>query len=230
MTLEELVNEFRDKATSAPDINTFIFDELDSIDEFASTSYPLMLLRPTEDVIIPRRNEQDYNIEMFILDNYYESASDADSLEKKFSDMQESGTTIIQEMYEVAEVKNVENVTVNRAQEEYNDNLIVVQFNFTIRVHDCKELLRKPSSLTADSTIAGQIDLNWNDNESSESNYEIFRSSDMGTWSSIATIASDSTSYSDTGLNSGEVYFYRVRATSASNRSAFSQLAFKVSL
>lgn len=223
MTLEELVDKIDDIAISSPDINTFVFDDLEAVNELHATSYPLCFLTPTQDSIDPRANEQDYVLELFIMDTYFQD--DADSLRKKYSDLQRYGVQIIQEMYDVPEIKDVDSVTINRGQDQYNDNLIVVQFSFTVRVHDCLRLLKKPTGFTATAVSSSQIDLAWYDRESNETSYEIYRSLDNSTWTSLTSIASDSTSYSDIGLDSSTEYYYRVRCLSSSNRSPFSNVA-----
>lgn len=226
MTLKELVDEFESKSTAHPYINSFVFDDLEAINELHATDYPLLLLRPTEDTIDPRNNEQDYGIEMYLLDVYYQD--DAKTLREKYSDMQEWGVQVIQELYEVPEIKKVDEITVDRDQDNYNDNLVVIQYTFNVRVHDCMTLLRKPSSLSATAASASQIDLTWLDNESTETSYEIFRSTNLSTFTSLATVAADEVSYSDTGLDASSVYFYKVRAINADNLSAFSNIAFAV--
>ena len=42
------------------------------------------------------------------------------------------------------------------------------------------------------------------------------------TSSTVATLAADSTSYSATGLDPSTLYYFRVRATTATNRSPYS--------
>ena len=222
MKLEELVDKIESLVTSDPNIDTFLFDEPEKVNELHATDYPLLLMNPLEDTIDPRANEQDYNLELFLLDTYYQD--DTKSLRQKYSDMQIWGLQLIQEIYDVAQIRNVDNVTVNRGTEQYNDNLAVVQFSFTVRVFDCMRLLRKPSNLTATAASSSQIDLAWNDNESSETNYEVSRSIDNSTWTTVATIAADSTTYSDTALDPSTLYYYRVRATTSTNRSAFSNI------
>lgn len=226
MTLEELVDEFESKTTSHPSINTFIFEDLEAINELHSTDYPLVLLRPTEDTIQPRKNEQDYNIEMYMLDVYHQD--DAKTLRKKYSDMQDWGIQVIQDLYEVSEIKNVGDITVDRGQDRYNDNLVVLQYNFTIRVHECMGDLVKPANLAAVAASSSQIDLTWTDYDTTETNYEVYRSLDFGTWTLVNTIAADSNSYSDTGLDSSTLYFYKVRAITSTNYSQFSKFSYAV--
>jgi len=220
MKLEELVDKIESLVTSDPNIDTFLFDEPEKVNELHATDYPLLLMNPLEDSIDPRANEQDYNLELFLLDTYYQD--DTKSLRQKYSDMQIWGLQLIQEIYDVAQIRNVDNVTVNRGTEQYNDNLAVVQFSFVVRVHECMKLLEKPYNLVATTASSSQIDLAWNDSETTESNYEVSRSIDNVTWSTIATIAADSTSYSATGLDPSTLYYFRVRATTATNRSPYS--------
>jgi len=226
MNLEALVDEIDNKATEHPFINSFVFDDLEQINESHATDYPLCLLRPTEDEVMPRKNEQDYALEMYLMDVYYQD--DTKTLRQKYSDMQDWGIQVIQNLYGVDEIRNVGNVSIDRGQDRYNDNLVIVQFNFTVRVHNCMDLLTRPTNLAAVAASSSQIDLTWTDNETTESNYEIFRSTDFDSWTSIASIASDSTSYSDTGLDASTLYFYRVRATTATNHSQLSKFAYAV--
>ena len=223
MKLEELVDKIESLVISDPNIDTFLFDEPEKVNELHATDYPLLLMNPLEDTIDPRANEQDYNLELFLLDTYYQD--DTKSLRQKYSDMQIWGLQLIQEIYDVAQIRNVDNVTVNRGTEQYNDNLAVVQFSFVVRVHECMKLQEKPYNLAATTASSSQIDLAWNDSETTESNYEVSRSIDDVTWSTIATLAADSTSYSATGLDPSTLYYFRVRATTATNRSPYSNTA-----
>ncbi len=74
-----------------------------------------------------------------------------------------------------------------------------------------------------------QINLAWVDNSGGEASFEIQRSTDGTTFSSIATPAVGVTSYSDTGLTSGPTYTYQIQAvwagTSSSAATASSQVA-----
>jgi hypothetical protein len=222
MNLEELVDKIESLVASDPNINTYLFDDPETVNELHASSYPLLLHNPVQDDIDPRANEQDYNVEFFLLDTYFQD--DAKTLRQKYSDMQVWGIQLIQEMYDVDAIKDVDNVQVNRALEQYNDNLVVVQFNFTVRVHDCMRLLLKPKNLVATTASSSQIDLTWVDHDTTETNYEISRSIDNSTWTTIDTVASDSTSYSDTGLDAATLYYYRVRCTTSSNRSPYSNV------
>ncbi|MCH6256115.1 fibronectin type III domain-containing protein [Puniceicoccaceae bacterium K14] len=77
-----------------------------------------------------------------------------------------------------------------------------------------------PSSLAANSISSSQIDLSWTDNSSDETGFEIDRKTGSGgTYSQIASLGANVSSYSDTGLSSSTNYFYRVRATNANGDS-----------
>ena len=90
---------------------------------------------------------------------------------------------------------------------------------------------QSPTNLSATSTSSSQINLSWNapaDNGgSSITGYEIERSTDSGsTWSTIVpNTASQSTSYSDTGLSPNTSYSYRVSAINSVGTSAPSNVA-----
>jgi regulation of enolase protein 1 (concanavalin A-like superfamily) len=83
-----------------------------------------------------------------------------------------------------------------------------------------------PTNLNASTVSSSQINLTWDDNSGSESNYIVERSlSGTGSWSQLASLAANTTSYSDTGLNSSTTYFYRVHATNSGGDSANTNVA-----
>ena len=88
-----------------------------------------------------------------------------------------------------------------------------------------------PGNLTASAISTTQINLSWVDNATNESGYKIERKTGAGgTYAQIATVGANATSYNDTGLTTGTTYFYRVRATSSSGDSAYSNEASATTL
>ncbi|MDZ7303603.1 MAG: fibronectin type III domain-containing protein [candidate division KSB1 bacterium] len=84
-------------------------------------------------------------------------------------------------------------------------------------------LLKAPSNLVATAVSSSQINLSWTDNTTNESGFKIERKTGAsGTYAEIATVGSNVTNYSNTGLAAGTEYFYRVRAYTATNVSAYS--------
>ena len=80
-----------------------------------------------------------------------------------------------------------------------------------------------PSNLNAKVISKSQIDLSWTDNSQNETGFKIERKKDTsGTYTQINTIGANITSYSDIGLSSGTLYFYRVRAYSNDGDSDYS--------
>jgi parallel beta-helix repeat protein len=70
-----------------------------------------------------------------------------------------------------------------------------------------------PTGLGASAASASQINLAWSDNAADETAYRVERSPDGSTdWSEIASLAANSTAYSDASLACGSTYYYRVRA------------------
>lgn len=82
-----------------------------------------------------------------------------------------------------------------------------------------------PTGLTATRASSSQINLSWTDNSSNELGYIVERSTDDITFTEIQTTAANATSFNDTGLSAG-LYYYRVRAFSAVNKSAYSNVAW----
>lgn len=83
-----------------------------------------------------------------------------------------------------------------------------------------------PSGLSASSASSSQIDLSWADNSSDETGFKIERKTGSdGTYSEVATVAANTTSYSDAGFNEGTTYYYRIRSYTASGNSNYSDEA-----
>ncbi len=94
------------------------------------------------------------------------------------------------------------------------------------------ELLHKPipapaapTSLTATAASSSQIDLAWTDNSDNEGGFTIEGSDDGITFSHLATVGANVTSYSETVLTEGTTRYYRVKATNGGKSSAWSNTA-----
>jgi hypothetical protein len=83
-----------------------------------------------------------------------------------------------------------------------------------------------PTNLTATANSASQITLTW-DNVTSESGYKIERCQGAGcsSFSQIAQVGTDVTSYPDTGLTASTSYSYRIRAYNGAGDSGYSDTA-----
>lgn len=69
-----------------------------------------------------------------------------------------------------------------------------------------------PTSLGATAVSISQINLSWTDNSSDEAGFSIELSTDGSNFTEIATVGSDVTTYSNTGLTPNTTYYYQVRA------------------
>lgn len=80
-----------------------------------------------------------------------------------------------------------------------------------------------PSSLTAQAN-ANSITLNWVDNSFIETQYQLEKSLDNLTWTTIANLIENETTFIDTDTSLGVEYFYRVRATNSTQISSYSNI------
>jgi hypothetical protein len=79
-----------------------------------------------------------------------------------------------------------------------------------------------PSNLSAAGISETAISLNWTDNATNETAYRVERSPDgLNNFATIANLASNATSYTDTGLSADTTYDYRVAAVNDSGDSGF---------
>lgn len=87
-------------------------------------------------------------------------------------------------------------------------------------------VLPAPTSLTASAASSAQINLSWSHSSPNESGFRIERSTNGTTFSEIATVGANVTSFQDTtGLCGGTHYYYRVRAYATNSNSSYSAAA-----
>jgi hypothetical protein len=79
-----------------------------------------------------------------------------------------------------------------------------------------------PSNLAGTIVSSKKIQLSWIDNSNNESGFKIERSTDGTTFVLIATVGTNVTTYSNTGLTASTTYYYRVRAFNSVGKSAYS--------
>ena len=69
-----------------------------------------------------------------------------------------------------------------------------------------------PSNLTGQVASATQVNLTWKDNATNETGFKVLRKAGTGTWSVIALLGANVTTYQNTGLSPATTYTYGVRA------------------
>jgi hypothetical protein len=82
-----------------------------------------------------------------------------------------------------------------------------------------------PSGLNGTAVSRTRINLRWTDNSDNESGFVMQRSLDGSTWSQIATLAANTTTYANTKLSRNRLYYYRVYAFNNNGNSSFSNTA-----
>lgn len=82
-----------------------------------------------------------------------------------------------------------------------------------------------PAGLTAISVSSTQANLSWTDNAINEDGYRIERSTNGGAFVEIGSKIANETTFSATGLSSGSIYSFRVRAINNAGYSAYSNTA-----
>jgi galactose oxidase-like protein/glyoxal oxidase-like protein/fibronectin type III domain protein/Kelch motif protein len=82
-----------------------------------------------------------------------------------------------------------------------------------------------PTNLISVAVSQTRIDLSWTDSSANEDGFQIERSTDGRTFTQIATVGANVTTYSNTGLTCSTFYYYRVRAFNANGNSAYTNTA-----
>ena len=87
-----------------------------------------------------------------------------------------------------------------------------------------------PTGLTASGASYTSIRLDWVDNATGEAGYRVERSVDGSSWSQVAQVGANSTTWTNLYLAAGSSYWYRVRAYEGSLNGAYSAAAFGTTL
>jgi cellulose 1,4-beta-cellobiosidase len=82
-----------------------------------------------------------------------------------------------------------------------------------------------PTNLVASTVSRTENNLAWSDNASNETGYLVERSTNGASFTQIAIIGADTTTYASTGLSGNKKYYFRVRAYNAVGQSAYSNTA-----
>jgi fibronectin type 3 domain-containing protein len=80
-----------------------------------------------------------------------------------------------------------------------------------------------PTGISATAISYNQIEINWTDNNTNESGYEIVRAtSGGGTYVPVGTVAANATSFTDSGLIWTKAYYYKLRTIAEGGESGYS--------
>lgn len=82
-----------------------------------------------------------------------------------------------------------------------------------------------PINLISTAISQTRIDLSWTDSSGNEDGFKIERSPDGRTFTQVATVGANVTTFANTGLTCNTFYHYRVRAFNANGNSAYSNTA-----
>ncbi|WP_379964143.1 LamG-like jellyroll fold domain-containing protein [Epilithonimonas sp. UC225_85] len=74
---------------------------------------------------------------------------------------------------------------------------------------------------TTEVPASSSLTVNWNDNADNETNYVLERSTNGTTFTELATLGANITSYNETGLTPNTQYYYRVKAFNATESSVY---------
>ena len=102
----------------------------------------------------------------------------------------------------------------------------VYGYNLVIKFVTYKENLpAPPSNLTATATSCTNVNLTWTDNSDDETGFKIERKESGGTYTEIATVTANATTYSDTAAQAQKTYYYRVVAYNSFGNSSYTSEA-----
>lgn len=82
-----------------------------------------------------------------------------------------------------------------------------------------------PTSLSASAVSTSQINLAWTDASDNETGFQIERSTSGGAFTLVTMVASNATSFSNSGLAASTTYAFRVRAVNGTGNSGFTSTA-----
>lgn len=99
-------------------------------------------------------------------------------------------------------------------------------YSNTASASTLQPLPQAPSGLTVNALSTGSLGLDWDDNSSNELGFIVERrSGEAGLFSKIDTTDADISAFTDSGLQAGSVYQYRIAAYNAGGASTYSNIA-----
>src|SRR6476620_11678736 len=81
-----------------------------------------------------------------------------------------------------------------------------------------------PTNLAAVAASSSQVNLSWSDNSSDETGFKLQRSTNGTSFSLVATLGANATTYANSGLAGSTKYYYRLRAYNSAGGSKFSNV------
>jgi hypothetical protein len=106
----------------------------------------------------------------------------------------------------------------------FSDNSIIVIGNGIYKI-DLVAPANAPSALQASVAASTEVTLTWTDNGTDEAVFEIERAEGTGTFTLLATVDANTTTYKDNTAADGKSYSYRVRGVNAGGAGAYSNVA-----
>lgn len=85
--------------------------------------------------------------------------------------------------------------------------------------HQLPVIPSKPTGLDSSQVLSDRVTLNWTDNSNNETGFRIEMKTGTGSYSEIAAVGADVTTFTSTGLNSDTTYTYQVRAYNTAGNS-----------
>ena len=82
-----------------------------------------------------------------------------------------------------------------------------------------------PASLSANTGGQDRIDISWTDSSNNEAGFIVERKTANGTWQRAGTVQANATSFADSNLYAGTMYYYQVKAFNAAGESPYSAMA-----
>ena len=144
MTEKELVERFRLKANLDASINSFFYDDLPVINTTRNKQYPVVLMKAPTSIVTPfmdAANEplfENYTITLFVLQPWKKADKATTPLETAYTQVSLIGDTFLRDVLQSGSNEfsliDAKQVTKQRGHHQHGDQLVGIQYTFTLRV------------------------------------------------------------------------------------------------